>query len=366
MEKVYMIAAGGTGGHFYPGFALGLKLIERGHDVVFIIKKGNLSAAQILQENEIYYHEIDFEAMPRSLNPFKWLSFIKKFIQSNIYLRQLIKSYKPLVCVGMGGYISFPLIFCAHLMGIKTAVHDSNSRLGFANKISKLFVDKLMLGLPLDKNIKKAVLVGTPIRPEFAQEDSQAEEAYWEMTTDFGINILIFGGSQGAKHLNLAAAQMALNLTKKSKIIHFLHISGKRDYQMLKAIYKDVPQIELIEYSHDICALMKAAHIIIARSGASSIAEIVSLKKPSILVPLPTAANNHQYYNAKILKDNGCALLVEDTKDLPAKLEQALFTLLKEPKTLNSIKDNLLISPIPDPLEAADLCATQVERLALK
>lgn len=365
MEKVFMIAAGGTGGHFYPGFALGLKLIERGHDVIFIIKKGNISA-KILQEKEIFYHEIDFEAMPRSLNPFKWFSFFKKFIKSYFYLRQLIKSYKPLACVGMGGYISFPLIFCAHNMGVKTAVHDSNSRLGFANKLSGLFVDKILLGFPLDKKIKKAVLVGTPIRPEFAQGESEPEESYWEITTDFGINILIFGGSQGAQSLNLASAQMALKMTKKSRLIHFLHVSGKRDYEMLKKIYEGASQIELIDYAHDMYALMKAAHVIIARSGASSLAEIVALQKPSVLVPLPTAANNHQYYNAKVLADNGCALLVQQDKDLELKLEQALYSLLRSPKTLEQIKDNLRISPIPDPLEAAALCAAQVESLALK
>jgi UDP-N-acetylglucosamine:LPS N-acetylglucosamine transferase len=361
-----MIAAGGTGGHFYPGYALGLKLVERGHDVVFIIKKGNSSAAHILKEKDLFYHEIDFEAMPRSINPIRWFSFCKKFIKSCFYLRGLIKSYKPVACVGMGGYISFPLVFCAHFMGVKTAIHDSNSRLGFSNKISGLFVDKLLLGLPLDKNPKKSILVGTPIRSEFAQGASAAEEGYWEMTTNFGINILIFGGSQGAKRLNLAAAEVALKLTKKSRLINFLHISGKRDYEMLKEIYQDAPQIELIEYAHDIYALMKTAQVIIARSGASSIAEIVALQKPSILVPLPTAANNHQYFNAKILTDNGCALMVEDNKDLVSKLEKTLISLLKDSKTLESIQDNLRISPIPDPLEAADICASQVEHLAQK
>ncbi len=365
MEKVYMIAAGGTGGHFYPGYALGLKLIERGHDVVFIIKKGNESAAKILKDNDIFYHEIDCVSMPRSVNPIKWFSFITKFIKSCFYIRELIKSYKPLVCVGMGGYISFPLILCAHFMGVKTAIHDSNSRLGLANKICKRFVDKVMLGLPLDKPIKNSVLVGTPIRKEFAQETKQLEEGYWEITSDFAINILIFGGSQGARHLNLAASEMVLRMIKKTRRINFFHVSGRRDYQMLKEIYKDSPQVELIDYAYDMYALMRTSQIIIARSGASSIAEIVAVQKPSILVPLPTAADNHQYFNAKILEDNGCSLLVEDNKDLSVNLEKAICSLLGEPKLLISIQDNLRISPIPSPLEAADLCATQVERLAI-
>lgn len=366
MEKVYMIAAGGTGGHFYPGYALGLKLIERGYDVIFIIKKGNQSAAKVLEEKEIFYHEIDFQAMPRSLNPFKICAFIKKFIKSSLYIRELIKSYKPVVCVGMGGYISFPLIFCAHFMGVKTAVHDSNSRLGFANKISRLFVDKMLLGLPLDKKIKNSVLVGTPIREEFAKGASKAEDNYWQMATNFGINILIFGGSQGARSLNLAAAKMALKLTKQSPRIQFIHISGQRDYDMVKDIYKDAPQIELVEYAHDIYSLMKTAQIIIARSGASSLAEIVALRKPAIFVPLPTAADNHQYYNAKILADADCALIVKQDEYLDIKLEEALFSLLKNHKRLDTLKHNLKKVPLPNPLEAADLCADEIEVLAQK
>ena len=157
---------------------------------------------------------------------------------------------------------------------------------------------------------------------------------------------------------------MALKMVKKSNHIHFLHVSGKRDYDMLKEIYKDTPQIELIDYAHDIYSLMKTAQVIIARSGASSLAEIVALKKPSILVPLPTAANNHQYFNAKILVDKGCALLVEDNDNLCAGLEKALYSLLRETRALSQIQKNLSVSPIPDPLQAAENCALQIEELA--
>ena len=222
----------------------------------------------------------------------------------------------------------------------------------------------MLLGLPLDEKIKKSVLVGTPIREEFSKGASDAEDGYWKMATNFGINILIFGGSQGARHLNLAASEMALKMVKKSNHIHFLHVSGKRDYDMLKEIYKDTPQIELIDYAHDIYSLMKTAQVIIARSGASSLAEIVALKKPSILVPLPTAANNHQYFNAKILVDKGCALLVEDNDNLCAGLEKALYSLLRETRALSQIQKNLSVSPIPDPLQAAENCALQIEELA--
>ena len=251
MENVYMIAAGGTGGHFYPGFALGKKLIERGHDVVFIVKKGT-DSVRILQEADIPYQEIDFVPMPRGKNIKKWIDFCVKLLDCVIEIREYIKSYKPVVCIGMGGYISFPLIFTAHFMGIKTAVHDSNSKIGLANKVCGKFTDVFMLGMPTEDKVQKSILVGTPIREEFRLKESVEEQNYWRFATDFGINTLIVGGSQGARYLNYSAAKMVMDITSKTQRMHFLHITGRRDYEEIKAFYGDTPNVEILPYADDI------------------------------------------------------------------------------------------------------------------
>lgn len=363
MENVFMIAAGGTGGHFYPGFALGKELASRGRDVVFIIKRGSASA-KLLEENELLYQEIDFVSMPRGKNIFKWIDFLWKLLLSILEMKRFIKSYKPAVCIGMGGYISFPLIFTAHLMGVKTAVHDSNAKIGLANRICSRFTDMFLLGLPVEKKIKNSYLVGTPIREEFRLKASVEERNYWTFVTDFAINILIFGGSGGARSLNLAAAATAKDLLSKTQRLHFLHVTGVRDYEEIKNIYGDMEHVEVISYAEDIHALMKAAHIIVARAGASSLAEIYSMAKPAVIIPYPYASENHQYYNAKIFADAGCIKLLKDTPNLAADLDRTLREILSSPKGIKEMSANFEKLNLPNPLKAAGRIADMAEALA--
>ena len=361
MEDLYLIAAGGTGGHFYPGLALGKSLLEKNKSVIFIIKKGSPNI-KYLDEQELSYQEIDFVSMPRNFNIKKWYEFLKKFFQTVKGIKQLIKLTEPKWCIGMGGYISFPLVFVAHFMGYKTAIHDSNSRLGLANKICAKFSDIVFLGLPVKNMPKRAMLVGTPIREEFHAKLSPEEQIYWEVQTDFGINLLIFGGSQGAKRLNFAAAEMAKKMVAATKgRLHIFHITGTRDFEEIKKVYGATPNIELLPYAEDIYSLMKAAHIIIARSGASSLAEICALKKPSILVPFPYAAENHQYYNAKLFADAGLSLLVEESDNLEQDLFNAVKKLLSNLKTLDTMRKNYNNLTLPNPLEAAGKMVKKLE-----
>ena len=361
MGDTYLIAAGGTGGHFYPGLALGKTLIEKDNNVIFVIKKGSPNI-KYLDEQELSYQEIDFVSMPRNLNFKKWMNFISKFLQSIKQMRELIKLTEPKYCIGMGGYISFPLVFAAHFMGYKTAVHDSNSRLGLANKICGKFVDIVFLGLPLKCTPKNAVLVGTPIREEFHKNLTQAEKIYWEAQSDFGINLLIFGGSQGARKLNFAAAEAAKKLvTATQGRLHIFHITGTRDFGEIKQVYGNAKNIEIYPYVEDIYSLMKASHIIIARSGASSLAEICALQKPAILVPFPYAADNHQYYNAKLFKDAGLSMLIEESDNLEQDIFNSVKQLLSDPKYLDNMRKSYNKLTLPDPLQAAEKMCKKLE-----
>lgn len=363
MENVFLIAAGGTGGHFYPGLALGKKLIEQGYDVVFVVKKSG-AASKILDDMDMFYQEIDFCAPPRNKNPKDWLIFTIKFLKTMHRTYKIIREYKPKACVGMGGYISFPLIFAAHLMGVKTAVHDSNAKIGLANRICAKFTDLFLLGLPVQSAPKNAVLVGTPVREEFRLKESVEEQNYWRFATDFGINVMIFGGSQGARNLNFAAAHMVKSITEKTSRMHFVHITGSRDYEEIQTLYKDVSNVKVLPYSHDIHALMKAVQLIIGRSGASSLAEIISLKKPSILVPFPHAADDHQYCNAKVLSDRGCAKIILESPNLKEDLENAIKKIMNTPQALKQMQTNFDNSQLPDPLDSASYCVRLLEKLA--
>ena len=350
MNRRFMIASGGTGGHFYPGFALGKQLRKQGFPVLFIVRK-NDPAAQILEDNKLHYKEIDFMGLPRSVNPLRHLKFAVKFFKALRQTHRLVREFRPDVAVGTGGYISFPLIFVAHFCGVKTAVHDSNARLGLANKICGKFADLFMLGLPIDRKIKNSVITSTPIRPEFAAPVNR-REILQGLGLDAGKQtLLVVGGSQGARGLNNAVVQTA----KKLQDWQFIHITGERWYGGLCAAYEGLPRVKALAYSHEIYALMQAVDAAVCRSGASTLAELIYCRLPAVLVPFPHAAADHQYYNAKVLEEVGAAVVIRESDRLQDQLIQTLQNFSS--KQLDAMHRAYEKLTLPNPLSAAQYIA---------
>lgn len=352
----FLIASGGTGGHFYPGFAIGKTLNGQGANVLFLVRK-NDPAKEILAKHNLPFAELDLTGLPRSFNPLRHFRFVKKLLSTLSHTRHIIADFKPDVALGTGGYISFPLIFCAHRMGIKTALHESNTRMGLANKICSHFADLVMLGLPLDKNIKNSRLTFTPVRSEFAQSVNRSE-----VLSQLGLNpalqtILVMGGSQGAKGLNEAVVK----LVKAQTDTQFIHLTGPKWYDTLNKEYEGLSHIKALPYSHEVHKLIKSADAIICRSGASTLAELVACQIPAILVPFPYAAEDHQYYNAKILEKYGCAVVFRENPNLAAQLQQTLISFT--PARLAQMRKNYQKINLPDPLQAATDIASVLRSL---
>ncbi|MBR3604370.1 MAG: UDP-N-acetylglucosamine--N-acetylmuramyl-(pentapeptide) pyrophosphoryl-undecaprenol N-acetylglucosamine transferase [Elusimicrobiaceae bacterium] len=355
MNKRFLIAAGGTGGHFYPGFSLGRLLNKQDCSVLFIVRK-NDPAVRVLEEHKLKYQEIDFCAFPRTLNIFKYFSFLLKLCKALAHTKRLVEKFKPDVAVGTGGYVSFPLIFSAHLKGVKTAVHDSNTKIGLANKACSVFTDLFMLGLPVNKKIRHSQLVGTPIRPEFAEKVNKEK-----VLENLGLNpqyktVLLFGGSQGAKALNFALIDAVKQLVAENEQIQFIHISGERWYQTITNRYGKTNRVLVLPYSNEIYDLIHACDLAVCRSGAGTLAELMYCQKPAILVPLPTAAANHQFYNAKVLQSVGCASLIEERGDLTKELYTVMDRILNAPNnsTLQNMKENFSKLDLPNPMTASE------------
>lgn len=360
MNKRFLIASGGTGGHFYPGLALGKELQKQGCQVLFIVRK-NDPASQVLETHKLRYKEIDFTGLPRSVNPIRHLRFWGKLFKSLHQTKKIIRNFHPHLAIGTGGYISFPLIFTAHRMGIKTAIHDSNTRLGLANKICGRFADLFMLGLPVENAPKKSVLTSTPIRPEFAESADRVALLEGLKLDPNKKTILIVGGSQGAKGLNAAISKTIKSLTD----LQFIHITGERWFGIMREEYEGAAHIAVLPYSHEIYALMKIADLAVCRSGASTLAELLACRVPAVLVPFPYAAADHQYYNAKIFEDAGCAIIVREDKNLQANLEKALADIFKknQGKRLSSMGCAYGKLRIPNPLTAAQKIADRLRRM---
>lgn len=365
MNKRFIIAAGGTGGHFYPGFSLGALLNKQGSSVLFIVRK-NDPAARVLEEHKLKYREIDFCALPRSINPLKYVAFLKKLIVSLLQIRRIVAEFKPDVAVGTGGYVSFPLIFTAHLKGIKTAVHDSNTKIGLANRVCARFADLVLLGLPVSEKIRHGCVVGTPIRKEFAEPVDTAQ-----VRRNLGLEpafktVLLFGGSQGAKALNSALlVDSVKRLVAENDELQFIHISGERWYQTLSNRYGKTLRVKVLPYCNEIYDVIHASDLVVCRAGAGTLAELIYCRKPAVLVPLPTAAANHQFYNAKILQSVGCAALVEEGP----RLMEELYSWID--RILNSVSDNILQTmqnnyaklDLPSPIDAAERIARLLKDL---
>lgn len=364
MNKRFLIAAGGTGGHFYPGFSLGQLLNKQGCSVLFVTRKGDI-ASHILAENKLQFAEIDFCALPRSINPWKYVVFAYKLCKSLKQIRTLIAQFKPDVAVGTGGYISFPLIFTAHLRGIKTAIHDSNTKIGLANKVCAYFSDLILLGLPTAKHIRRSLLVGTPIRQEFAEPFNKRKVLKeLGLHPDF-LTVLLFGGSQGARALNQALIDAVKQLVAENEDIQFIHISGERWYQTITNRYGKINRVIVLPYSNEIYDLMHSSDLVVCRSGAGTLAELIYCKKPAILVPLPSAAGNHQFYNAKVLQSVGCAAIAQENSHLQADLYTQMDLLLNAPNNslLQTMQKNYSKLNLPDPICATQRIAQELKKL---
>ena len=233
-------------------------------------------------------------------------------------------------------------------MGVKTAVHESNALWGLANKICARFATLRLMGLPMQKTFKNAVLTSTPIRPEFGQSVSR-ETALSQLGLKSSLpTVLVMGGSQGAKGLN----QALISVIKALPTWQFIHITGKRWYEPQAQAYKGLPNVKVLDYCEGIYLLMKSVDLMICRSGASTLAEVIACKVPAVLVPFPYAAANHQYFNAKVLADSGCAQLIVEGPELAANLQQALRECT--PEKLAAMRQAYNNLPVPDPLHATE------------
>jgi UDP-N-acetylglucosamine--N-acetylmuramyl-(pentapeptide) pyrophosphoryl-undecaprenol N-acetylglucosamine transferase len=365
IKKRAIIASGGTGGHFYPGFALAAELRARGWETVFLVKKEDI-ARPALEEADFPYTELDMVSLPRSLNPLAHAAFAFKLARSLAAARRVIRDFRPDAVVGTGSYVAFPAALAARLAGVPVYIHESNAKFGLGNYLAGLFCTRAALGLPAVKApfAGKSVLTGTPIREAFAAMPGGKEARLALGLDPEKFTVLVFGGSQGARRLNAAFIHAVKDLKND---VQALHIAGRNNYEAVKAAYAEAGlegahSLKLFDYREDMPALYAAADLVIARSGASTVAELAHLRKPSALVPLPSSAGGHQKANAMALARAGAALCLDEGPDFDAQLGAALRDLLDEPEKLAAMAANYSAAAIPDGLKAAAALADLIER----
>ncbi len=336
-----LIVVGGTGGHIYPGLALGEKLRNRNNEVTLVGRKGGISE-RIAQESGFSFFQIVGEGLVRGFS-LKVFRFLGKSIQGFFQSIHIFRSFGPDIVVGMGGYLSFPAVLAAKIFGITCAIHEQNVLPGLANRVLAKIVDRIMVGFKETERYfpsKKTFLTGSPVRQSILS-CSRSEGLRKLNLVEGKKNILVFGGSQGARSINLAMVKALNFLTPVGKKIQIIHIVGIEQFLEIKEEYEKrdysacvLPYLLHMEYAYGCCDL------VISRSGASTVAEIIAKGLPSILIPYPYATAGHQKANAEFLSKKGACLLIEDNQLTGELLADIIIRLIDNESELRGMAEN--------------------------
>jgi len=311
-----IISGGGTGGHIFPALAIADKIKENytNAEIIFVGAKGKMEMEKIPAAG---YKIIGLEIAGFQRNSLLKNLFLPfKIIKSILTSISIINNYKPNFVVGVGGYASGPLLFAAQLKGIPTFIQEQNSFPGITNKLLSKRVKKICVAYPnLDKFFpaSKIVITGNPIRKDILNLKSKTERA----VSHFHLNpnlftVFITGGSLGARNINLAVKNNIQALSKMP--IEIIWQTGKLFFEEAKetVLKNEVKNIFVYEFVKEMDLAYSAANLVISRAGAGAISELSVANKCCVLVPLPTAAEDHQTQNAKSLSNKNAAILISN------------------------------------------------------
>lgn len=333
-----LIACGGTGGHLFPGIAVGEVLQGRGHEVTLLISEKKIDALAASGHSALKFEKMPFLAMPKPWSP-KMVGFLSGVWGGLKQCKALIRKNNISAVLGMGGFTSFAPVLAGRQCKIKTFIHDSNAIPGKANKLTARFCDQILLGFEECGQYfppgKKKRTTGTPVRSALLKGASDTKEdayAFFNLSKDKR-TLLVIGGSQGARGINNAVAHSLDQLDALG--IQILHITGPADYQEMRDAYapKEIRyRAHVGAFCHRMELAYRVADVALARSGASTLAELATFGVPSILVPYPYAADDHQTKNAAIFDKAGAGVMVKETDLSPEELTDQVRRLTKDRK----------------------------------
>ena len=361
-----IISGGGTGGHIFPAISIAhaIKALHPDAEILFVGAEGRMEMQRVPQAG------FEIKGLPicgfDRKNPFKNIAVLFKIIRSQAMARRIIRQFKPMVAVGVGGYASGPTLRTAGKMGIPTLLQEQNSYAGVTNKIlakkaAKICVayDGMERFFPADKIIK----TGNPVRPNLTKGGVTRKAAAAALGLDASKRIvLMVGGSLGARTLN-ESVMANLDLIRMSDDVQFIWQTGKFYYEEMKSRLAEqpaVPNLMPTEFVQDMDQAYAAADLVISRAGAGTISELCLLGKPVILVPSPNVAEDHQTKNALALADVDAAIHIRDV-DAKKELIPAAIDLVKDEARLGELHDNILKLAMYD---SADMIAHEVLKLA--
>lgn len=338
-----IIATGGTGGHIYPALALADKAKEKYDDIdILFIGNDDRMEKDIVPTKGYAFKGLHASGLTGSIfNKFK---AIMQMLAAQKEAKKIIAEFKPDIVIGFGGYVSAPVLLAAKKSKVKTMIHEQNSIVGKSNQVLANKVDGIVIcyekcfeQLPKEKTR----LLGNP-RSTLAVETSFDHRYFNSLNIDESKPIvLVVMGSLGSSSVN----EMMVEALKGINDVTFLYVTGKNDYENMKNKFNQ-PNVYVKDYV-DQLAILKRIDLIICRAGATTAAEITALGVPSILIPSPYVAHNHQFYNASVLVNKKCAFMIEE-KDLNKDvLYDKINMVIHNQKLMDDMKKNALAISFP-------------------
>ena len=314
-----IISGGGTGGHIYPAIAIAQKIEENisNTKVLYVGIKGGPEES-IAEKYGYEFRPIEGMGLPRKINKrfFKSLSRNMKGFKA---ARKIVKDFRPDIAIGTGGYVCGPIIFQAAKAGVPTLIHESNSYPGVTSKFLSNKVDVLCISYKearkYFKHKENIIVTGNPVRTNFSSKYTNEDLKKLAIKKDRPV-VFSFGGSNGSYAMNKAVKEMANSLNGD---FYLLHQTGKKNYDDFISDLYQSPYLRIFPYIDNIDLFYAVSDLVIASSGAMSLAEISSVEKPSILIPKAYTTENHQQHNAQTYVDNGASMMILE-KDLNGKL----------------------------------------------
>ncbi len=329
-----LVAGGGTGGHLFPGIAIAEELVGRGkgkdNSVIFVGTERGIEKTEVPRMGyEVRFIDVTgikgkgFAGAIRGL-----LRLPRALIQS----LRLLRLYRPDVVVGVGGYASGPVLLAAWLSGIPIALQEPNAVPGFTNRVLGTIAAAAFTAFPeAGRHFPrhKVFLLGNPIRKSLRDNNFLTPAP----PVEGRFSVLVFGGSQGAHALNERMIEAVPLLPPAlRKVIHVVHQTGTRDLAAARAAYARVDaDVTVREFIEEMSPAYQQADLVVSRAGATTIAELTCCHKPAILIPLPTAADDHQTKNAAALVATGAAVAIPQAELTGARLAAEITRLWQDP-----------------------------------
>lgn len=329
-----IVTGGGTGGHVFPALAIASELKDRGITVLYVGGKRGLES-KLVPQSAIPFFTVD-SGQVKNQGLFKMFQTIFKLCKGILWSTSFLLKEKPDAVIGVGGYISFPICFSAWALRIPLYLQEQNVSVGIANRVLGQVARNIFIGFDRAKQYfphKKTIWTGNPLRKKFYGTNIQP------IQIDKPV-LLILGGSQGAYAINSVILQYLEKFRELLPTLSILHQTGEKDFDRVRATYqtKFSGTYAIFPFISDMLKAYQEASIIVARAGALTVTEIIQVKRPTLFIPYPRKGQNDQTANAYLLKENGCAEVVEEGPNFDERFWTTFQSILKPPRLLEMSK----------------------------